>query len=114
MLRFNFCFNYHLITTVIRDRNHGGSESDSDSEKSLTALCGDPLNPGGMIFYYHEAFSVRSIGERYATVVEIDPDYRPKILSLDNMDVLAHDYQIRRAKKNNNGILQDIPDAPQH
>ncbi len=72
------------------------SESDSDSEKSLTALCGDPLNPGDMIFYYHEAFGVRPIGERYASVVEIDTDYRPKILSLDNMYVLAHNYQIRR------------------
>ena len=97
---------------MIRDRNHGGSDSESDSGKSVTILCGEPINPGDMIFYYHEAFGARPIGERYATVVEINPDYRPKMLTLDNMDVLAHNYSIRRVKKNNNGILQDIPDAP--
>lgn len=97
---------------MIRDRNHGGSESDSDTDEGLTALCGEPIYPGDMIFYYHEAFGARPIGERYATVVEIDPEYKPKMLSLDNMDVLAHDYSIRRIKKNNNGILQEIPDAP--
>jgi len=41
---------------VIRDRNHGGSDSEADSGKSLTILCGEPINPGDMIFYYHEAF----------------------------------------------------------
>ena len=97
---------------MIRDRNHGGSDSESDSGKSVTILCGEPINPGDMIFYYHEAFGARPIGERYATVVEINPDYRPKMLTLDNMDVLAHNYRIRRVKKNKNGILQDIPDAP--
>jgi hypothetical protein len=59
MLRF--FLNYHLITTVIWDRNHGGSESDSDSGKSLTVLCGEPIYPGDMIFYYHEAFGARPI-----------------------------------------------------
>ncbi len=34
------------------------------------------------------------------------------MLTLDNMGVLRHNYRIRRVKKNNNGILQDIPDAP--
>ncbi len=62
-----------------------------------------------MIFYYHEAFGAIPIGERYATVVQIDPEYKLKLLALDNWDVLA---QIRRVKKNNNGILQDMPNAP--
>ncbi len=97
---------------MIRDRNHGVSDSEADSGKSLTKLCREPINPGDMIFYYHEAFGARPIEERYATVVEINPDYRPKMLTVDNMDVLAHDYSIKRVKKNNNGILQDIPDAP--
>ncbi len=83
-----------------------------DDEGNLVALCGEPINPGDVIFYYHEAFGARPIGERYAIVVEIDPEYKPKMLSLDNWDVLAYTYLIRRVKKNNNGILQDKPNAP--
>jgi hypothetical protein len=107
--------NLEMMPECIRRRsskNGDSAESDSDEEGNLVALCGEPINPGDMIFYYHEAFVARPIGKRYATVVEIDPEYKLKMLSLDNWDVLAHNYSIRRVKENNNGILQDIPNAP--
>jgi hypothetical protein len=78
----NFCFLYIFN----RNKYHGASESDSDGEETE--------------------------GDRVAIVVEIDPKYKNRMLSLDNMDVLAPNYPVRRMKQNNKSILQDIPDAP--
>ncbi len=42
--------------------------------------------------------------------MEVDLENKEKMLHLENWDVLAPNYQIRRVKQYNN--LQDIPDAP--
>ncbi len=46
-------------------------------------------------------------------MLEVDPDNKEKPLHLESMDVLPPNYDIQRVKQYNNGILQDIPDAPQ-
>jgi hypothetical protein len=99
---------------MIRKINQDGTESDVDSQHTITAKCGDEIKPGDVIFYWQSIFCPHtSEAERLCKVLEVDPDNKEKPLLLENRwDVLPPDYEIKRVKQYKNGILQDIPDSP--
>jgi hypothetical protein len=58
----------------------------------------EPLNPGDVIFYWHELFVCGNpVGERYGTIRDIDPDRDP-ILRLNTMDPLQSTHRVKRVK----------------
>jgi hypothetical protein len=42
-------------------------------EESVIAKCNEEIQPGDVIFYYHEFFGVRKEEERTQQVMEVDP-----------------------------------------
>jgi len=71
----------------------------------------EEIQPGDLIFYYHELFGARKEGERSQQLLEVDPSNKMRMLGLDNMDILPQWYRVKIVKKYNNGILQDYPDS---
>ncbi len=58
----------------------------------------EPLKPGDVIIYWHALYVCGNpMGERYATVREINPD-RYLILRLDTMDPLHCTHKVKRVK----------------
>lgn len=90
--------------------NNNDDESTA-SEETIIAKANESISPGDVIFYYHELYGARKEGERTAQVLAIDPDYKMKMLHLDNFDVLPKYHRVKLVKKIYNGILQDPPSA---
>jgi len=80
---------------------------------TIKAKVREEIKPGDVIFYWAPAFRPHTKeAERLSKVVEVDPENKDKPLHLESWDVLAPDHGVKRVKQYNNGILQDIPDAP--
>jgi hypothetical protein len=105
---------FQLFVIYIRTNCIPYSVDDDEStatEETVIAKCNEEINPGDVIFYYHELFGARPEGERTQQVMEVDPSYKMKMLGLDNMDVLPRYHRVKIVKKYINGILQDYPNG---
>ena len=76
---------------MIRKINQDGTESDVDSQHTITAKCGDEIKPGDVIFYWHPIFRPHtSEAERLCKVLEVDPDNKEKPLLLEIAGMFCH------------------------